>query len=225
MEMHPIIKSYVPLAQMLVETFGDDCEVVLHDLIQPEHSVVYVANSKVTQRRVGQSFDQLVKKVIYSKGLKNDFVSNYYFRAQNNRLIRSSTLLLRDNTKTLIGAICINLDTTRITNGLDYLKSFLPNSEALFVEDVSDAMLHDDFVSTDESLNVKQMIVSLIDNILDDCINPQDLSRDEKIEKIRFMDNKGIFLMKGSVELVAEKIGVNKVTIYSYLDTVRGKRL
>ena len=86
-------------------------------------------------------------------------------------------------------------------------------------------MLLEDLVSADESLNVKQMIVSLIDNILDDCNDPQDLSRDEKIKKVRFMDNKGIFLMKGSVELVAEKIGVNKVTIYSYLDTVRGKRL
>ena len=37
-------------------------------------------------------------------------------------------------------------------------------------------------------------------------------------------DSKGIFLMKGSIEKAAEKLGVNKVTIYSYLDEVRGKR-
>ena len=36
--------------------------------------------------------------------------------------------------------------------------------------------------------------------------------------------SKGIFLMKGSIEKAAEKLGVNKVTIYSYLDEVRGKR-
>lgn len=29
--------------------------------------------------------------------------------------------------------------------------------------------------------------------------------------------------MKGSIEKAAEKLGVNKVTIYSYLDEVRGK--
>ncbi len=43
-------------------------------------------------------------------------------------------------------------------------------------------------------------------------------------KKIRFMDEKGLFLMKGSVEKAAEKLGVGKVTIYSYLDEVRGKR-
>ena len=30
--------------------------------------------------------------------------------------------------------------------------------------------------------------------------------------------------MKGSIKKAAEKLGVNKVTIYSYLDEVRGKR-
>lgn len=49
-------------------------------------------------------------------------------------------------------------------------------------------------------------------------------TRDERVEKIRSMENKGVFLMKGSVEQVAAKMGVNKVTIYSYLDEVHGKR-
>ena len=37
------------------------------------------------------------------------------------------------------------------------------------------------------------------------------------------LEEKGIFLMKGSVEKAAEELGVNKVTIYSYLDEIRGK--
>ena len=50
------------------------------------------------------------------------------------------------------------------------------------------------------------------------------MTREDRLEKIRFMDAKGIFLMKGSVDRAAEKLGVNRVTIYSYLDEVRGKR-
>ena len=50
------------------------------------------------------------------------------------------------------------------------------------------------------------------------------LSREERIAKIRFMDTRGIFQLKGSIEQVAERLGVNKVTVYSYLDEVRGKR-
>ena len=67
------------------------------------------------------------------------------------------------------------------------------------------------------------MIENLMDNILKGA-DVQSLSRDERLEKIRFMDEKGLFLMKGSARLAAEKLGVGKVTIYSYLDEVRGKR-
>ena len=50
---------------------------------------------------------------------------------------------------------------------------------------------------------------------------PDQLTREERVEKVRFMEEKGIFLMKGSVEQAAEGLGVNKVTIYSYLDEIR----
>ena len=32
MDIKPALRPYVPLAQMLVQTFGADCEIVLHDL-------------------------------------------------------------------------------------------------------------------------------------------------------------------------------------------------
>ena len=53
MEIRPALAPYVPLARMLAQTFGQDCEVVLHDLENPAHSVVYVANGVVTGRKVG----------------------------------------------------------------------------------------------------------------------------------------------------------------------------
>ena len=70
MEIRPALAPYVPLARMLAQTFGQDCEVVLHDLDCPEHSVVHVENPSVTGRKVGQSFDQLVRQVILSNELR-----------------------------------------------------------------------------------------------------------------------------------------------------------
>ena len=107
MEIRPALAPYVPLARMLAQTFGQDCEVVLHDLDCPEHSVVHVENPSVTGRKVGQSFDQLVRQVILSDELKEDFVANYYFTAPNGKRIRSSTLLIRDGDGRLTGALCL----------------------------------------------------------------------------------------------------------------------
>ena len=206
------LQPYIPLAQMLVQTLGPDCEIVLHDLDNPAHSVVYVENPSVTGRKVGESFDQLVKQVILSDELKENFVANYYFTAPNGKYIRSSSLLIKNEAGHLTGAMCINLDTTKLTQSLDFLKALLPPAPKK--QESPEA-------SKDEHVSV--MIENLMDNILGDA-DAQSLPREERLEKIRFMDEKGLFLMKGSVEKAAEKLGVGKVTIYSYLDEVRGKR-
>lgn len=216
MEINPALKPYIPLAHMLVQTLGSDSEAVLHDLRDPEHSVVYTVNPTVTGRKIGQSFDQLIRQVIFSRELRDDYVANYYFHAPNGKLIRSSTLLIRSADGTLTGALCLNIDTSRITAQIDYLKSFLPTSAPLDTNAIDDS-------NRQENQHVTQMITALIDNILAGC-EPQQLNREEKLCKVRFMDEKGIFLMKGSIEQVAEKLGINKVTVYSYLDTIRGKR-
>lgn len=206
------LQPYIPLAQMLVQTLGPDCEIVLHDLDSPAHSVVYVENPSVTGRKVGESFDQLVKQVILSDELKENFVANYYFTAPNGKYIRSSSLLIKNEAGHLTGAMCINLDTTKLTQSLDFLKALLPPAPKK--QESPEA-------GKDEHVSV--MIENLMDSILGET-DAQSLSREERLEKIRFMDEKGLFLMKGSAQKAAKKLGVGKVTIYSYLDEVRGKR-
>ncbi|WP_044469593.1 helix-turn-helix transcriptional regulator [Mannheimia massilioguelmaensis] len=212
--MIPKLIPYISMADMLVETFGKSCEVVLHDLTNPEHSVIYVAGH-VTNRQLGQNFDHLVTQVIMSDRLKNNFVANYYFESQG-KLIRSSTQLIFDEDSTpqaepkLIGALCINIDTTPITTQIAYFNEFLPN-------------LNPPQQVKHEEMPLSAMMNRLIESVMGDEL-PQMMSRDEKIEKVRFMEEKGVFLMKGGIEKVAEKLGVNKVTIYSYLDELKGKR-
>ena len=125
MSIKPILRPYISIADMLADTFGDTCEVVLHDLDDPEHSVVYVANDKVTGRKKGQNFEHLISKVIMSEELKNDYVANYYFTTSDHRLIRSSSLLIRNEEGGLEGALCINLDTTPFTQQIEFLKTFV----------------------------------------------------------------------------------------------------
>lgn len=228
--MSSILEQYIPLAEMLVQTFGKDVEVVLHNLANPEHSVVFVVNGDVTGRKIGDSFDQLVKQVLLSERLANDYVANYYFTAANGKLIRSSTLLLRDGEKKLQGALCINVDTTKITKQIECLQSLLPGLKqdiacgSTLAEQINDLKSENAEANNKiRSEHIVDMVTSIIDNILGEGL-PGLLRREEKIAKIKFMDAKGIFLMKGSIELVAEKLCVNKVTVYSYLDEARGKR-
>lgn len=206
------LKAYIPLADMISSSFGDICEVVIHDLKDPQNSVVYVSNGNITNRKVGQSFDYLIKDVLLSKDFKNDYKSNYIFRLQNGKRIKSSTSIIRDINEDVIGAFCINIEIEHFLR----MKSFL---DTFFKEEKEEEnnRKENDINSFD---NVSQIIDSLIDNI----IGNKDLSRmnrTDKISLLTFMYDKGIFQMKGSIDKVAVKLDSSPVTIYSYLDEIK----
>ena len=50
-----------------------------------------------------------------------------------------------------------------------------------------------------------------------------DMSRTEKQMLVRFLDDRGAFSLRKSVERVADILGVSRFTVYNYLDAVRGK--
>jgi hypothetical protein len=45
-----------------------------------------------------------------------------------------------------------------------------------------------------------------------------DMSRTEKQQVVRFLDDRGAFLIRRAVEDVADRLGVTRFTIYNYLD-------
>lgn len=209
--MNPLLETYFPIADMLVETFGEDCEVVIHDLEQPNNSVVYVANGNVTNRQKGQSFDHLVRKVLLSKNFKDDRVTNYIFETEDGKKIKSSSVLIRNTEQDVIGMLCLNYDITSCVAAQSKLATFL-NAE--------------DTEPESEKV-VGQDVMAVIDELILNIIGTSDvknITRKRGVEIVKFMDEKGIFLVKGAVDKVAALMGVSKVTIYSYLDEAKGKR-
>ena len=71
-------------------------------------------------------------------------------------------------------------------------------------------------------------IVSALNEIADKTIRKAGkaipaMGREDKIEIVRQLDEQGFFLIKGSVKLIARKLGVSKFTIYNYLEQVRSE--
>ena len=66
--MNLVLENYVAVANMIADTFGDHCEVILHDFSIPQNSVVYTRNNVVTNRQVGQSFTEYFVKGSHKEG-------------------------------------------------------------------------------------------------------------------------------------------------------------
>lgn len=214
----PELAQYIPLAEMLVLTFGRDCEVVLHDLRTPEKSVCYVANGHVTGRKVGESFNHLISQALIASGNSQDILANYYFRHQK-KLIRSSSLFIRDKDGVLLGALCINIDTTRLTDQLQYLTSMLPGIDHAPSSIQPTGFSLDSIDPTNVSRNMLDVVTSLIETIVSQTKRP--FTRQRRLEIIRFMDSRGVFQMKGAVDIVADRLEMSRVTVYAYIDEVR----
>jgi hypothetical protein len=48
-----------------------------------------------------------------------------------------------------------------------------------------------------------------------------DLSREDKQRAVRLMEDRGAFMLRGSVEDVADAMGVSRITVYNYLNAMR----
>jgi uncharacterized protein YqgV (UPF0045/DUF77 family) len=49
-----------------------------------------------------------------------------------------------------------------------------------------------------------------------------EMSRAEKQQVVRFLDQRGAFELKRAVETVADVLGVSRFTVYNYLEAIRG---
>lgn len=210
-ESKKILESFIPIAKSTAKMFGPNCEVVIHDLTNPRSSVMFTVNNHVTGREIGQSFDHLVKTVLRSEDFKEDYLAGYTFVTEDQRTIRSSTSLIRDPRQKVIGAFCINFDVEALNQMQQFMNTFL-STQAETQENETK--------SDDDIENVEGIVDQLIQQIIRNSVHPV-MKRHEKIELIRFMDEKGIFLMKGSVEKIASLLGISKVTVYSYLDEIK----
>jgi len=206
--MNSELKKYIPIANMIAKTFGKQCEVVIHDLSIPQNSVVHTLNNHVTGRQIGQSFEHLVKEVLLSKNFDGDCTANYMTVIKDGREIKSSTTLLRDSGGKPIGALCINVDVKPLKDAMSFMGDLL-NVEQAKPE-----------VEVEPFSNVMEIVDDLIDKIIDQD-NVDNLKRKDKLELIQFMDDKGVFLIKGAIDKVAERLNISKVTVYSYLDEIK----
>ncbi len=76
--IHPILKSMIPLVEGVGKTFGKNCEVVLHEIKDSNKSIIAIYNGHVTGRTVGspmldvgiQAITQGKKKLIISLTIK-----------------------------------------------------------------------------------------------------------------------------------------------------------
>ncbi|WP_164416221.1 helix-turn-helix transcriptional regulator [Streptomyces salinarius] len=208
-ERDAVLAALRPVVEGIAATFGPVCEAVLHDYRQPEHSVVAVAGS-VTGRAVGGAMSEIGMRVL-ARGDEARDELNYVTRTREGTLLKSSTMVLRDSTGTVFGALCVNLDVTAVDRAHALLGALAGTARA--PAEVPATTFGDD-------------IDAVVDAIVDDHPLRRDtswaaLDRERRLELFRDLDGRGVFAVRRSVEHVAARLGISRASAYHYLSQAR----
>ncbi|WP_246079408.1 helix-turn-helix transcriptional regulator [Paenibacillus piri] len=197
------------LIEGIAAQFGDKCEVVLHDLTENyDSTIIAIKNNHITGRRIGDCGSNLGLEVLRGT-VKDGDRYNYITQTKDGKVLRSSSIYIKNSKGETIGAICINLDISDFIMAENTIKSITMRNttdqiDEVFVKDVNE----------------------LLDFLLQECQNEigkpvTHMSKDEKIKALEYLDKKGAFLIKKAGDKVCKYFDISKFTLYNYLEDIR----
>jgi len=204
-----VLSIFIPIINFLGEILGENTEIVLHDISNPEHSVIAIQNGFHSGRTIGSSLTDFAFQVTHNQAYKTqDYLVNYTAKAKGKNFI-ASTFYIKNNGE-LIGMLCLNTDTTIITNFMKATHQFvgcLPVGVSMTMGET----ITEPTTMVEENLDVP--IVSFADS----NIAPERMTRQEKMEIVWELANQGIPRMKGAISEIAKQLELSESTVYRYI--------
>lgn len=203
---------YKRLAHALALQFGSGCEVVVHDLesADPSHSIVAIENGHVTGRKLGDGPSHVVLEALHAGDTKLDDRLAYLTKTADGKILKSSTVFIRDEDGHAVGIFAVNYDITILRAMGDTIAEVVgtgpsaPREPEPIVRSVADLL--DDLI--EQSVQLVGTPVAL-------------MSKEEKVRAIRYLSDTGAFLITKSGPKVCKYFGISKYTLYSYLDEAK----
>ena len=205
------IKFCLQMAKAIAAQFGPNCEVVVHDLgtNEPEHSIVAIENGHVSGRKVGDGPSQVVLEALRSDTRKLQDRLAYLTRTEDGRILKSSTVYMRDENGKAIGILSINYDISAMKAMEEVIHSFVGVAAP---EKETPEITH----------SVSELLEQLIEQSVRLVGKPVALmNKEDKVQAIRFLNDSGAFLITKSGARVCSYFGISKYTLYSYLDEAK----
>ena len=209
------LESLVMIAHGIARQFGNDCEVCIHDLQANdlEHTICYIINGHVSGRKIGDGASKIVLATLEALK-KGDNVSDhlgYRTHTSDGRILKSSTIFLKDESGKYRFILGINHDMTNFINAQSALSNVVENIE-----------------TTGEDIygQIPLSVNDLLDNLIEQSVKlvgktPALMTKDEKVKAIKFLQDAGAFLITRSGDKISQFFGISKFTLYSYIDQAK----
>ncbi|WP_176451580.1 helix-turn-helix transcriptional regulator [Enemella dayhoffiae] len=211
-----VLTAYAPVLRAIATAGGPNCEAVLHNLegadVDLGHTIMAIANGHVTGREVGGPSTSIGLAVQQNPDADHD-AFGYRGFTSDGRELRCSSIYFRNPAGRIIAALCINVDLSAMQQARAVLDSLLPTTDP-------GAIAPDEYIGGD--------LVSVMDAMITRAIHETgkpvgQLTRDDRIAVLQTLDRQGATQMRKSIEAIATRLGISRVTAYAYLDEARSR--
>ena len=193
------------VGEALCRTLGPQCEVVIHDLADMEHSIVWIMGT-VTERQVRGCMTSRGLSLVRSGRTRDSY--NYTTRTRDGTMVRSSLIFVKDEGGRPIISVEINFDTSPFVAFRHILEALTDPDEAY---DFQDAFIDD----------APQMLETMLQDAVGFSGKPvPQMSKADRLRVVQILDEAGAFELRKAVPAVASYLGVTRFTIHNYLNEI-----
>ncbi|WMT41592.1 PAS domain-containing protein [Paenibacillus sp. D2_2] len=223
-ENRQFLEKFFPVASFIAAIIGPKCEVVVHDISDPEHSIIFIENGYISGRKVGDASTDLVLKILKSEAYHEEqFIANYKASGKFGQSFRSSTFFIKNDRNELVGLLCLNIDVTHMEVAAEWVQHILQGGPNPYVIPPVDEAPKEEKQATEYLQgNADDLLQHMISSVTSKItISTDRLSSQEKIEIVRELNELGVFLLKGGVSQVATALSISEPTVYRYLQKLK----
>ena len=202
MESAEMFNHLCEIAKMISETFGYNCETVIHDCEHYENFIAAIYNGHVSGRKKGDCV-YITGDPVPEDAFQNIDPGTNYMNCQvvttGGKTIKSSTIYFKNENYHY--GLGINFDISQYTGMRDALDKLISTSTKL-----------------EEELYSRQSI----NQILNECIGQaglpvEEMGKHDRMRVIRMLYERNVFRMQKAVPYVAERLKISRFTVYNYL--------
>ena len=206
-----IFEHYIRVGELIAEKFSPYLEVIIHDLKDPEHSIIAIFNNHITGRKIGDGTSDIGYKKLANE--LPDKIVNYENTSPSGAKLKSSSLTIRNGHGKIIGSMAFNFDLTPFENVQEFFNTItktsksklddFPKQEQFFVWSVRDDL--------EQALN-KYIIAN--------GLQGKALTRKDKLNVVVLMKKEGHIKKRGAMSILSELLAITRPTLYKYLKDI-----
>jgi predicted transcriptional regulator YheO len=200
-EQTTLISQLEQIAEGLSKTFSPFCEVVLHDLRDPQHAILAIHNN-LSGRQPGDPATELGLARIADPDYPQ-VLANYQNQFADGRQVKSTSIGIKDASGKYVAALCMNVDLSLFRG----LQSMLEQFGSVSGDQPNESL--DPSGADVIRARIDQFAARL-------ATTPRALKAADRRLLLQELKDSGCMDVRRAMETVASHLGVSRAAVYTY---------